>query len=340
MKKTIQRCISAGSMLVVLCLAQTLYSQTANTGALTGTVTDASGAVIANATVAVTNTGTGQVRTVTTGTGGIYRVNLLPPGSYSIQFASQGFQQDQVNGVNVNVTEARVVDANLKVGASVESVHVSDRRGDRPDREFDGRNGPRHADRLRFAAEHTELHQSVELSAGAAASVTNANSLGKGSQGIAVNGSGTNSNTYQIGAALPSTIPPPTKQRRADFGSMAIPNPDSIQEFKNFRHPRMMRALAANPGANVNVVTKGGTEWSFTERCSSFFAIPLSTRTTSSTRIRSSRRVRQTAPRFATRTSLVEPSADQSSRTSCSRLSAIRKRSRRMALRLTAFNPA
>jgi hypothetical protein len=58
-----------------------LHAQSAGTGALTGSVTDPSGASIPNATVTLTNTQTNQVRTATSGTDGSYRFTLIPPGS-------------------------------------------------------------------------------------------------------------------------------------------------------------------------------------------------------------------------------------------------------------------
>ena len=68
-----------------------LFAQTAGTGALTGTVTDPSGAVIAGATVTITNNGTGQARTAMTGSDGVYKFSLLPPGSYKVKFEATGF---------------------------------------------------------------------------------------------------------------------------------------------------------------------------------------------------------------------------------------------------------
>ena len=53
-----------------------LFGQTAATGALTGTVTDAQGAVIGGATVTATNTDTNQARRATTNENGTYRFNL------------------------------------------------------------------------------------------------------------------------------------------------------------------------------------------------------------------------------------------------------------------------
>src|SRR5258705_120717 len=55
------------------------------TADVVGTVHDPTGAVIANANVAVTNLGTGQTRTAQTGPSGDFVINLLSPGTYSVK---------------------------------------------------------------------------------------------------------------------------------------------------------------------------------------------------------------------------------------------------------------
>ena len=81
--------------LVALLLAimpATSAAQTAGTGALSGTVTDASGSVIAGAQVKVTSEGSGEVRTVTTGGPGSFTVPLLLPGAYRVDVTKDGFR--------------------------------------------------------------------------------------------------------------------------------------------------------------------------------------------------------------------------------------------------------
>ena len=69
-----------------------LAGQTAATGALMGTVTDSTGAVVPNVTVTATNADTGQARTTTTGADGTYKIGLLPPGTYHVKFEASGVQ--------------------------------------------------------------------------------------------------------------------------------------------------------------------------------------------------------------------------------------------------------
>src|SRR5205807_10046298 len=60
---------------------------------LSGTVADASGAVIPNATILIKNTATGVVRQVTTNANGLYIAPNLLPGSYSVSTEAKGFAQ-------------------------------------------------------------------------------------------------------------------------------------------------------------------------------------------------------------------------------------------------------
>ncbi len=61
-----------------LLFGQSLVGQTASTGALTGTVRDSSGAVVPNATVTATNSGTNQSRTAMTSGEGTYKFGFMP----------------------------------------------------------------------------------------------------------------------------------------------------------------------------------------------------------------------------------------------------------------------
>src|SRR6266853_3889582 len=89
---------------VLITLAPSAMAQTASTGSLSGTVTDASGAVVPNATVTITSADLGQKRTTTTAQDGTYKFNLLQPGNYRVRIEATGFKPVEIPAANVNVT--------------------------------------------------------------------------------------------------------------------------------------------------------------------------------------------------------------------------------------------
>jgi hypothetical protein len=94
-------------------------------GTITGNVTDSSGAFVPGASVTALNMNTGIQRVVTTNNEGIYLVQDIQPGTYSITITSPNFAQYRVNGVLVNPNQITRSDAELKVGTSTQSIEVN-----------------------------------------------------------------------------------------------------------------------------------------------------------------------------------------------------------------------
>src|SRR5256885_9014315 len=69
---------------------------------ITGTVTDSTGAVVADAKVTITNNATGVVRTVATSSAGTYTITDLIPGTYTVSVEKTGFQTALTKGVVVD----------------------------------------------------------------------------------------------------------------------------------------------------------------------------------------------------------------------------------------------
>jgi hypothetical protein len=101
-----------------------LLGQTAGTGAMDGTVTDASGAAIAGVVVTATNTETGQDRSTITDSGGGYNFALVTPGIYQVMFSASGFMTLKITSVIVNVADTRVVNGKLEPGPQTEEMIV------------------------------------------------------------------------------------------------------------------------------------------------------------------------------------------------------------------------
>ncbi|MGH9605530.1 MAG: carboxypeptidase regulatory-like domain-containing protein [Terracidiphilus sp.] len=100
-------------------------AQLTGTGAISGTVTDPSGAIVPNATVTVTNVAT-TVKTVSTTTGaGDYNISPLPPGEYTVTVSAKGFKSYLQEHVAVNAIQTVTVNVKLSLGAAEETVTVS-----------------------------------------------------------------------------------------------------------------------------------------------------------------------------------------------------------------------
>ena len=93
-------------------------------GALTGQVTDPTGAAIPNAQVAVTSTATGATSHTVTGSQGFYNVPFLAPGEYQISVDASGFKKYTQTGINVLTAETMTVNVNMALGAETASVTV------------------------------------------------------------------------------------------------------------------------------------------------------------------------------------------------------------------------
>jgi outer membrane receptor protein involved in Fe transport len=94
-----------------------------DTGSISGTVVDASGAVIAGATVTVTNVGTGAARTLVTDSKGFYTIAGLQPATYNISVSATGFATTTTK-IIVSVGSANQFNVKLSVSSGTEEVQV------------------------------------------------------------------------------------------------------------------------------------------------------------------------------------------------------------------------
>jgi hypothetical protein len=119
--------VAIGSLRTTLCLllfALVAFAQS-DRGIITGTVTDTTGAVIANVAIEARQLETGSVFPTTTTTTGSYTLTELPVGSYEITATVPGFKKYVRSGITVQVAQTLRVDIPLEVGSSSESVTVS-----------------------------------------------------------------------------------------------------------------------------------------------------------------------------------------------------------------------
>ena len=117
------------ALCVVLVLLRVSPASAQISGAIGGTVTDASGAVISGATVTAKNLDTTAERDVTSDASGHYRFSSLPLGPYEVRAIKQGFATAVRTGIRVVVNEEGAVDLTLKIGEVSQQITVE---GDAP----------------------------------------------------------------------------------------------------------------------------------------------------------------------------------------------------------------
>ncbi|MBZ5675730.1 MAG: TonB-dependent receptor [Acidobacteriia bacterium] len=230
-----------------------LWAQSAATSQISGTVTDPTGATVADAQVKLTQTDTGLVRTATSGADGSYSLLSLPTGPYKLEVTKQGFSTYVQAGIVLQVNSNPRIEAQLKVGAvsdqvvveaattmvevhttSVGQVIDSQRVVDLP---LNGRNP-------------TEL---IFLT-GASAQAPNADLVS------AKNYPSETPISIAGGAATGATYTLDGGTHNDPFNNLALPLPfpDALQEFK-VETSALPAQYGQHSGGAVNAITKSGT---------------------------------------------------------------------------------
>jgi len=124
-RPVLARTLSFAIAAAVVLLSASLLQAQVDTGSITGTITDASGAVVSGASVKLTNEGTNAELTTTAGTDGDYKFSPVRIGNYSLTASFQGFQTMTQRHVTVNVSSNVVVNFALKPGQVTETVEVT-----------------------------------------------------------------------------------------------------------------------------------------------------------------------------------------------------------------------
>ena len=125
MIKLLQRVsvVSLAVLLLALMSVNPLGAQT-QTGTISGTATDSSGAALVGASIQVTNVGTNVLQTTVTDSQGRYNVAELPIGNYDLQASMTGFQTVVHKGITLTVGAQPLVDFSLPVGQATQTITV------------------------------------------------------------------------------------------------------------------------------------------------------------------------------------------------------------------------
>ena len=101
-----------------------VYGQGGSAGAISGTITDPTGGVIAEAQVTISNVATGRSQVVRTNASGFYDLEALQSGTYNVTVKKEGFEAFVSEGVKVDPGARVAVNAALQLGSSVTEVTV------------------------------------------------------------------------------------------------------------------------------------------------------------------------------------------------------------------------
>jgi len=232
-------------------------------GSVSGTVKDASNAVVTNAAVTATNVETGVLLQITTNGQGFYSFPNLAIGRYNIAIQKTGFNPYQRTGIGVDANSALVVDAVLEVGARSQAITVNETAAhvDTSDTQIgevisatkmttvplDGRS---YTDLLALqpgVVPATSLTSNTQQDVGVSA-LSPSGGLNPGT--ISINGQREFSNAFIVNGS--------DAEEDVNSGAAIIPNLDSIAEFRILTS-NSDAEYGGHSGGQINVVTKSGT---------------------------------------------------------------------------------
>src|SRR5246127_772311 len=236
-----------------------MYGQTANTGAIAGSVSDPDGAVVPRAAVVINSEETGEERHLTTDAEGNFSVQLLSPGNYDLTVRAAGFEPIILTGVRVQITEVSRVKIQLSLSGAKEQIAVSAAPSLlQTENATLGRVIDRNTiEELPLVNRNfTEI---LGLTAGTNTDIVDATQLGAGSQEIRANGARSGDNNFMLNGVDANSYSSNVTEVTA-FGAagIPIPAPDTIQEFK-VQNSLYDAQYGRGGGANISIETRSGS---------------------------------------------------------------------------------
>ena len=238
-------------------VAVSCWGQSATTGALTVSVKDNSGAVVPGASITVSNS-SGVSRSSQTNESGSYTFTLLPPDNYRVTVSAPGFTAFDAPAVTVNVTETESFNATLQVGTQSQQIEVTANATaiQTENSEVGGVVGQTAIESLPLVTRN--YLQIMNLAPGVTTDVSNSTAVGLGLQNIFVNGKDNTDSTFQLNGVDISGYVAGGEGTGGFGGSSPLVSPDALQEFTVLTS-NYDASYGKHSGANVNVVTKSGT---------------------------------------------------------------------------------
>jgi hypothetical protein len=238
---------------VVFFVAQ-VHAQTTN-GLVTGTVTDPSGAVVFGAEINLTNEDTGLQRTTTANESGTYVVPQLPPGTYTVSAKAEGFAIQSRRNVRLDVNQSVTLDFKLTTASVSQTIQVNTAPPLLNTTSATLSSVIGQQETVGLPLNGRQFTQLALLTPGVAPvqqsqQTSDTVALGAGGISPSVNGQRGEQNNFTMDGVLNNAI----------FTNVwaLSPPPDAIQEFAVQSHITDAQ-FAISSGANINVVTRAGT---------------------------------------------------------------------------------
>src|SRR5712675_786209 len=235
--------------LLVLGISSQAFGQNAT---VVGTVTDPSGAAVANATITITRTETGQVFHLVSNGDGQYVAPDLPIGHYNIKVEATGFKTAEQKGVVLQVGDRTRLDFQMPVGGASETITVEANEVRVQTESGEVSNVITDQQLSQLAVNGRSIYQLAALTPGASSQINGyVNTPVGGDSNVEFNGMRQNHNIYLLDGG--------EDDDRGGAGGMSIaPSTDAIAEF---------RALTSNysadyglsSAATMTMVLKSGT---------------------------------------------------------------------------------
>jgi hypothetical protein len=227
--------------------AQTLY------GAIVGTVTDASGAVIPNAAVKATQTETNETRTAATNGTGVYALWTLPAGTYIVSISNAGFNTFETRDIDLTINTTVRIDAKLAIGGQSETIKVSSNRAALQTDRTDVHDVVT-ADELQQLPQPTRTYEGlIGLLPGVTQPKTNSGGTNNPARSMEINVNGTSASGTNVSIDGVSAT-----NIWAQFYSTAVPSTEAI-ETVNVVTASSSADQGAMNGAGIRVQIRSGT---------------------------------------------------------------------------------
>ena len=111
--------------IALACFSSVAFAQGISRGTITGTVSDATGAVIPGVAITATHIQTGTTRIVETNENGVYAISSTPAGAYDVVAEADGFQRKAMRGIELQAEQRVGLDIALEIGEITTTVEVT-----------------------------------------------------------------------------------------------------------------------------------------------------------------------------------------------------------------------